>query len=171
MSYNKFTYYFCAVKHKFYIVTTDTTKSTIEELSILFWEILRRLRRGKQRFLEEYGLTNSQMEILQALFYLSKSKKASEITQIHLSKFTNIDPMTTSTIIRNLEKKKLLFRKPSDADSRALCVIISEKGQELMVKVEEIAINFLGSVYKGIDTGLFISQMEIILDNLKEYNC
>ena len=74
-----------------------------DDVEYLIWKIFKYWQRGKQKLLEEFGLTGSQLELLGAIYRMSEHNM--EVTQILLSQKTGIDPMTTSTILRNLQKK------------------------------------------------------------------
>ena len=76
-----------------------------DDISFLIWRIIKHWQRVKQKLLDEFGIIGSQMELLGALCYMAENKI--EATQIILSQETEIDPMTTSTILRNLQKKDL----------------------------------------------------------------
>jgi MarR family transcriptional regulator, organic hydroperoxide resistance regulator len=56
-----------------------------------------------------------------------------EVTQIVLSNHTKIDPMTTSTVLRTLQKKCLVQRQEHLTDTRAKTVGLTEEGI-IMVK-------------------------------------
>lgn len=152
-------------------MVNKNSSATAKDISYLLWQITKRLGRGKQRFLESFGLTTSQMEILGALYHLSEEGTEEEITQIVLSKHTFIDPMTTSTIIRNLEKKELLYRSQSKIDSRAVCVNISEKGADLFRTVVKEVDGFVEFIYKDMNKDFMRTQLAILLDNIKKNNC
>ncbi|OJG92587.1 Transcriptional regulator [Enterococcus silesiacus] len=78
--------------------------------------------------------------------YLSQNSE--EVNQVAISKQSDIDVMTVSTIIKNLEKVNLVLRQHSKKDTRAKVVKLTETGQELLNKalplVEEIDTNFFG---------------------------
>lgn len=77
-----------------------------EDVGYLIWRVSKYWQRGKHKILDEFGLTTSQMELLGAIYHMSIQQI--EATQIILSQETEIDPMTTSTILRNLERKGLI---------------------------------------------------------------
>lgn len=110
-----------------------------DNISFLIWRIMKYWQRGKQKLLDEFGITGSQMELLGAICYMSEHKM--EATQIILSQETEIDPMTTSTILRNLQKKGLISRRESTTDTRARIVEVTDEGLALFfrakVKMEE----------------------------------
>jgi DNA-binding MarR family transcriptional regulator len=78
--------------------------------------------------LKRIELTHPQFIVLASLGYLSQQRK--EIDQVDISTQSDIDVMTTSTIVRNLEKSGLVNRKNSILDTRAKCIILTELGQK-----------------------------------------
>lgn len=145
-------------------------KISEEDVSCIMWEITKRLSRSRQRFLESFGLTTSQMEILGVLYHNMETDPEHEMTQIIISKLTYIDPMTTSTIIKNFEKKELVYRTKSVLDSRALCVNLSESGKSLFLRVIDEVSGFKRSMFCGIDKELLFAQLGILLENIKKNN-
>ncbi|SHF05520.1 MarR family winged helix-turn-helix transcriptional regulator [Dysgonomonas macrotermitis] len=135
-----------------------------EDLGYLIWRITKYWQRGKHRMLDEFGLTGSQMEVLGAIFHLSKDEK--EVTQIFLSQETGIDPMTVSTILRNLQKKGLITRKESKIDTRARVVELTEEGRSLfamaLTKVKELQ----EVLFESIDVDALRKQLKILLNEL-----
>lgn len=117
----------------------DKLDNPNDDIGYLIWRISKYWQRSKHKLLDEFGLTGSQMEMLGAIYHMSKYNI--EATQIILSQETYIDPMTTSTILRNLQKKELINRRESTTDTRARIVEITDTGLELftraMAKVKE----------------------------------
>lgn len=110
-------------------------KEAYDDIGFLLWQIMKIWQRGKHRMLDEFGLTASQMEVLSAVRHLSMTEK--EVSQIMISNITTVDPMTTSTILRNLQKKKMITRKSSKTDTRARTVEITEDGVNILIKAKE----------------------------------
>ena len=115
-----------------------------DDIGYLIWKVSKYWQRGKLRLLGEFGLTGSQLELLGAIYHMSRENI--EATQIILSQETGIDPMTTSTILRNLQKKGLISRRESVTDTRARIVEVTKSGSELferaIAKVREGQISF-----------------------------
>ena len=139
-----------------------------EDVGYLIWQITKFWQRGKHRTLDEFGLTSSQMEILGAIFHLTKEEK--EITQILLSQETNIDPMTTSTILRNLQKKGLIIRKESETDTRARIVELTNEGEELFQKAISKVKVLQDKLFENIDIEALRTQLRILLNELNSLN-
>ncbi|EUJ39638.1 MarR family winged helix-turn-helix transcriptional regulator [Brochothrix campestris] len=98
--------------------------------------------------LKTVNLTHPQFTVLASLGYLSQRNK--EVSQVDISKQADIDVMTVSTIIRNLEKTKLLFRQESSVDTRAKSIMLTEEGRVVLSKalplVEGIDNVFFGNL-------------------------
>lgn len=139
-----------------------------EEISYLIWRLLKYWQRGKQRLLDEFGLTSSQMELLGAIYHLSEHEK--DVTQIVLSQETDIDPMTTSTILRNLQKKGLINRRESTTDTRARIVEVTDAGATLFVKAKTKVIEGQDKILKNIDKKLLLNQLQLLLSEMDRFN-
>ncbi|OJG81882.1 Transcriptional regulator [Enterococcus pallens] len=86
--------------------------------------------------------------VIASLGYLAQFDQ--EITQVNIAGTSDIDVMTVSTIIKNLEKKQLVKRTASIKDTRAKSVQLTTEGTEIMIKameiVEEIDQQFFGQL-------------------------
>jgi DNA-binding MarR family transcriptional regulator len=132
-----------------------------DDIGYLIWRVSKYWQRGKHKLLGEFGLTGSQLELLGAIYHMSKQKM--EATQILLSQETEIDPMTTSTILRNLQKKGLISRRESTTDTRARIVEVTDAGSELferaIMKVKE-GQNLL---FENVDRDALRTQLQTLL--------
>lgn len=97
----------------------------------LLWQVYSQWQRGKNKTLEKYDLTSSQLTLLTAIYWLKQQKQ--DVTQILLSKTANIDRMTTSTVLRTLEKKGFVSRVEHSTDTRAKTVDLSASGKKITV--------------------------------------
>lgn len=99
-----------------------------------------------KRELSYLNLTHPQFVVLSSLGYLSQRNE--EVNQVSISGLSDIDVMTTSTIIKNLEKANLVVRQESKKDTRAKSVKLTNEGEITLNKalpiVEKIDINFFG---------------------------
>lgn len=138
-----------------------------KNIGYLIWKVTKFWNRGKHRILDQFDITASQLEILGAIYHLSY--KHVEVTQIALSQETDIDPMTVSTILKNLEKKALIVRSESKIDTRARSVNLTEHGEELfklaITKVHEIQ----EKVFQNIDKESLRNQLQILLNELNKF--
>ncbi len=106
----------------------------------LLWQVTNLWQREIKKSLECYNLTHPQFVILASTYWFELKKV--KPTQILLSNHSKIDPMTTSTILKNLEKKSLIIRTNSKTDTRAKLIKLTEVGIkktfEAVKKIEEI---------------------------------
>lgn len=135
-----------------------------EEVGYLIWRVSKFWQRGKHKILDEFGLTSSQMELLGAIYHMSRQQK--EATQIALSQETDIDPMTTSTILRNLEKKRLISRRESETDTRARIVELTDAGRDLFERAITKVKSEQALLFKNIDVEVLKVQLNILLQEM-----
>lgn len=139
-----------------------------EDVGYLIWRVSKYWQRGKHKLLDEFGLTTSQMELLGAIYHMSLQKI--EATQIILSQETEIDPMTTSTILRNLEKKGLISRRESTTDTRARVVEATDAGIDLFVKAVLKVKKEQARLFQNMDTNILRDQLSILLKEMDRLN-
>ena len=80
--------------------------------------------------LKKINLTHPQFVVLASLAYLSQNDN--EVTQVMISKLSEIDVMTVSQILSLLEKHDSVKRKEHSRDTRAKVVILNKKGEEIL---------------------------------------
>jgi len=102
-----------------------------ESPDFLLWQVYSQWQRGKNKVLEKHDLTSSQLTLLTAIYWLKQQKQ--EVTQILLSQTANVDRMTTSTVLRTLEKKGFVSRVEHSTDTRAKTVDLSASGRRITV--------------------------------------
>ncbi len=119
-----------------------------ESTGFLLWQVTNLWQREIKKALEKYGLTHSQFVLMASMYWLELDKQKS--TQIVLSNHTKIDPMTTSTVLRTLQKKGLVLRKEHENDTRAKTVQLTTTGQETIKQaiqtVEQFDSSFFGKL-------------------------
>ena len=113
---------------------TDFSFDRPEESSgFLLWQVTNLWQREIKKALEDYGLTHSQYVLLASIHWLTIHKQ--EVTQIVLSAHTKIDPMTTSTVLKTLQKKGLIQRQEHLTDTRAKTVGLTDDGKNVLLAV------------------------------------
>lgn len=122
----------------------------------LLWQVTNLWQREIKKALEEYDLTHSQFVLLASTLWLSSQKQ--DVTQVVLSQYTKIDPMTTSTVLRTLQSKGLLLRQEHSTDTRAKTVALTDEG----VKVAQLAVKTVEKFDKQFFEGLG--------DNVQDFN-
>lgn len=140
-----------------------------DEVANLARKVSKIWQRLIHRCVDDLNVTLPQLELLGAIILLKSDNV--ETTQIALSQETGIDPMTTSTIIRNLQKKKLITRKESKTDTRARIVELTKEGSMILLE----ATNRIHALHdevspNGVNREVMKEQLSILYNNLKNLN-
>lgn len=146
----------------------DVSPNSVFKMDILMWRVIKLFIKNKKHALEKLDLTCSQFEILSAIHYLQDVK--TDIIQIELSERTAIDPMTTSTILRNLEKKGLITRQRSTVNTRTVIVELTKDGIKLLEKAYHQMKLFSELIYKDINEKHLASQLVKLSNKLYKLN-
>jgi DNA-binding MarR family transcriptional regulator len=129
----------------------------------LLWQVTNLWQREIKKALEQYDLTHSQFVLMASIHWLTL--QGTEVTQILLSSHTKIDPMTTSTVLRTLQKKGLLARQEHATDTRAKTVLLTQSGKDVVVQavktVEQFDLDFFSTLGDGV--GGFNQQLKSLL--------
>jgi DNA-binding MarR family transcriptional regulator len=122
---------------------TDNTfsfQSTEDSPGVLLWQLTSLWQRELKRVLDKFDLTHSQFVLLASAQWLSS--QGQEVTQVILSSCTRIDPMTTSTVLRGLQGRKLINRQEHSTDTRAKSVALTDEGKKLTRQAVKAAEKF-----------------------------
>lgn len=111
---------------------TFSVEKAEDSSGFLLWQVTNLWQREIKKALLPFDLTHSQFVILASTHWLSIQK--TEATQIILSQHTKIDPMTTSQVLRALQKKEFISRKEHITDTRAKTIEITKHGKETIKK-------------------------------------
>ncbi|MCE1187583.1 MAG: MarR family transcriptional regulator [Ignavibacteria bacterium] len=103
-----------------------------ESTGFLLWQVTSLWQREIRKTLEPFDLTHSQFVLLASAYWLTLQKQ--EVTQILLSQHTKIDPMTTSQVLRILQRKGFIQRTEHFTDTRAKLVSLTGQGTEVITK-------------------------------------
>ncbi|MFZ4548406.1 MAG: MarR family winged helix-turn-helix transcriptional regulator [Bacteroidales bacterium] len=147
--------------------STDNTFSVEkpeESTGFLLWQVTNLWQREIKKALEAYGLTHSQFVLLASIHWLTLDKQS--VTQILLSNHTKIDPMTTSTVLRTLQRKGFIQRHEHLTDTRAKTVALTEDGIKIIknavVTVEKFDSDFFSLL--GDKTTELSENLLVLLD-------
>ncbi|MCB1145693.1 MAG: MarR family transcriptional regulator [Leptospiraceae bacterium] len=102
----------------------------IKTVGFQLWKISNEWQKVANRTLEPFDLTYTQYIALSGILELLQGTE--DITQIDLSKFIEIDPMTCSSVIRTLLNKNFITRHSHPNDSRKKVIAITEFGTILL---------------------------------------
>jgi DNA-binding MarR family transcriptional regulator len=104
---------------------------------VLLWQAVNRWQRGQRRALRDAGLSHLQVMLLTSV--TSLAERGEPVTQVMLARHARTDVMTTSQVIRALERKKLVRRTDHPADSRAYSLRPTAAGRRLARQLIHLA--------------------------------
>jgi DNA-binding MarR family transcriptional regulator len=129
-----------------------------ESLGYMFWLTSNLWQRRMVKALKPTGLTLVQLVLLAGVAWLER--EAGPITQARLARQAKTDVMMTSQVLKKLESRGLISKKPSESDTRANVILLTEKGGEMVAKALGIA--------ESVDSDFFRSLERTYGEFLKE---
>jgi len=129
-------------------IKTFNVKTAEDSSGFLLWQVTTLWQRGIKKALDPIGITHPQFVLLASLLWLTQQKDG--VTQIELSQHSKIDPMTTSTIIRTLQRKKLIERAEHPTDTRAKIITLTAAGLQITRKAVKIIEHFDASFFSSL---------------------
>lgn len=96
---------------------------------LALWRVTNAWQRDIRAALEPFGLTHVQFVLLAVLASMDRS---TPVTQRDLADAAATDVMMTSQVLRALERKSLVERRPHPTDGRAYTLAPTPKGIELV---------------------------------------
>jgi DNA-binding MarR family transcriptional regulator len=105
---------------------------------LLLWQVTNLWQRRQRAALKEMDLTHVQFVLLASLAWLSRN--AEPVTQARVAEHAKTDAVMTSEVVRTLQRKGLVERRPHPEDARAKSLKPTAKGTEVVrraVKVVE----------------------------------
>ena len=101
-----------------------------ESPGLLLWRTTLRWQRAMKAALKPLDLTHVQFVLLASVWWLNEVAGETP-TQRRIAEHAATDPMMTSQVLRALESKRLVERRPDPHDSRARNVGVTDAGAEL----------------------------------------
>jgi DNA-binding MarR family transcriptional regulator len=93
----------------------------------LLWQVTALWQRSVVAALRPHGLTQVQYALLASLLWLSRTEE--QIAQARLARHAKLDVMMTSQVLRALEARGLLKRRPHPTDTRAKVLHLTAAGR------------------------------------------
>jgi DNA-binding MarR family transcriptional regulator len=140
-----------------------SVKEAEDSPGFLLWQVTTLWQRGIKKALDTIEITHPQFVLLASLLWLSGQKQ--RVTQIDLSQHSQIDPMTTSTVIRTLQKKGFVERREHETDTRAKVVLLTANGLKVTKKAVKIIEHFDAVFFQslGDKAGAFNIGLRLLL--------
>src|SRR5690242_19471020 len=98
----------------------------------LFWRAFNAWSRAIRLGLEKQGLTQVQYSILAAVSYLGSTGE--DVSQQDVAGQLSMDKMMVSDVVKTLEDKEMLTRRPHSRDGRALSLRLTPEGSRRLRK-------------------------------------
>lgn len=122
----------------------------------LLWQVTVVWQKRIREALEPFDLTHPQFVLLYSCHWLHQEAKRDDVTQVQLAQHTKVDVNVTSQVLRALQKRGLIHRRPHPTDTRANLITVTEQGIILATSavraVEEADRTFfsvLNDTYRG----------------------
>lgn len=103
----------------------------VSRAQIALWNTSMKIGETVRKSLEEFGVTETQFNMLDLL----SKKESNKVTD--LAEKIGVKPSAVTTMIDRLTNNGLVSRRHDDADRRAVLVSITNEGRELINKFEE----------------------------------
>lgn len=130
-----------------------TVQTPEQSSGFLLWQVTTLWQRHIKKELEEFNITHTQFVLLASTLWFHVRNQ--EANQALLSNHTKIDPMTTSTVLRTLQKKNLIKRTEHSTDTRAKIITLTASGKQIVQKavkkVEQVDNDFFKVLHNGTE--------------------
>lgn len=125
---------------EFFSNITDNDKT-----GFLLWKVNNYWQRAFKRSFGDLDLTHSQLLLLFGILWGETHQI--KVTQKDLSDKTGMDPMTTSTVLRTLQKKGWIRRRFNKKDSRTRLISLTEDGKKIVENATKTIKTFNNSFF------------------------
>lgn len=123
-----------------------------ESPGFLLWQVSSMWQRQINAGLKQFGLTHAQFVLLASLTWLVNDEKP--VTQVDLASHAKMDVMMTSNVLRTLEDKGLIVRKPHPTDTRAKSLAVTSKGLALAGQAVQVVEGIDREFFNSLGTGV-----------------
>ena len=123
-----------------------------ESPGFLLWQVNNLWQREIRKALIPFNLTHSQFVLMASIHWHQLQKQV--VNQVLISRHTKVDTMTTSTVLRGLQKKGLVLRKEHGKDSRSNTVELTDAGRKVIKKAVVAVENFDAAFFSMSDKSL-----------------
>ncbi|KRE99887.1 hypothetical protein ASG89_27585 [Paenibacillus sp. Soil766] len=102
-----------------------------ESPGFMLWQVTNIWQKAIRKALDPFELTHPQFVLLFSCKWLHDKNDHTDITQVQLAQHVQMDVNVTSQVLRTLEKKGYIERRPHPKDSRANVILITKSGDEI----------------------------------------
>ena len=97
---------------------------------LLLWQVTNLWQRRQRATLKEVDLTHVQFVLLASLAWLSRNGEP--VTQARVAEHAKTDAVMTSEVLRTLQRKGLVERRPHPVDTRAKSLKLTPEGTKVV---------------------------------------
>jgi len=108
-----------------------------ELTGFLIWQTTNLWQRRMKEKLDPIGITHVQFLLLNSLATLNKTSEK-PLSQMMVATHAHCDKMMASKVLRLLEDRHYVIRKPHHLDTRSKSLLITTKGMELLEKATPV---------------------------------
>jgi DNA-binding MarR family transcriptional regulator len=130
----------------------------IDSPGLLLWQVTNAWQAAQRAALRPFDLTHVQFVLLASLTWQQEDQP---VTQRQLAEHIRADPMMTSQVLRTLEAKGLIHRRPHPTDARARALTATPAGVNLANRanavVEQVDRDYFGAL--GDDRAIFTQML------------
>jgi DNA-binding MarR family transcriptional regulator len=132
-------------------------------LGYMFYQTSNLWQRRMVKALKPTGLTLVQLVLLAAVAWLEREDEP--ITQARLARQARTDVMMTSQVLKKLESKGLVSKRPSESDTRANVILLTGKGAEKVAKALRIAESVDSDFFRSLERnyGEFLKELGALI--------
>jgi MarR family transcriptional regulator, organic hydroperoxide resistance regulator len=105
-------------------------RSPQDSAGLVLWQVAASWQQRIRAVLTPLGLTHAQFVLLASAAWLAREQEGA--TQAQIAALAHADPVMTSEVLRTLEKRGLLDRRPHPEDGRARRVLLTDSGRRLV---------------------------------------
>jgi MarR family transcriptional regulator, organic hydroperoxide resistance regulator len=102
-----------------------------ESPGFMLWQVTNIWQKAIRIALNPFELTHPQFVLLYSCKWLNEKNDHTSITQVQLAQHAQMDVNVTSQVLRMLEKKGYIIRRPHPTDSRANIISVTKSGDEI----------------------------------------
>jgi MarR family transcriptional regulator, transcriptional regulator for hemolysin len=130
-----------------------------ESLGYMFYQTSNLWQRRMVKALKPTGLTLVQLVLLAGVAWLEREDEP--ITQARLARQAKTDVMMTSQVLKKLESRGLVSKRPSESDTSANVILLTGKGAETVAKALRIAESVDSDFFRSLegDYGEFLKEL------------
>lgn len=155
----------CSTLHK-----GDGIMHPLEKTNLFYIKGIARGSRYKtERHLAEYGVTQPQSALLLVLH--DSIKCGEKINRKYLQEVMQLSGPTVTGLLDGLEKKSIIKRNINENDKRALDIVITSSGMELVDKIQSVMFEQEQDIVRGMsqdEISLFCNLLKKAYSNVQK---